>query len=131
MNTDWSEWHDAPARPSSGLGDRLAAVRVQIGRRLDATAPDPVRAISACAADGRDLLGFLRSVRTPTGSPPPSSRTTSPSPAARARLPDYAARVDGRQADSPQSDVYASAVPGSPPSAVTLSGGRCASASVR
>ncbi|MGH3476768.1 MAG: hypothetical protein ACRDPQ_12145 [Nocardioidaceae bacterium] len=58
-NTDWSEWHDAYARPGSGLGDRLVAVRAQIDRRLDATGPDPVRVVSACAGDGRDLLGVL------------------------------------------------------------------------
>lgn len=59
MSTDWSRWHDAYARPGSGLGDRLAAVRNQIRRHLDVTAPDPVRVISACAGDGRDLLGVL------------------------------------------------------------------------
>ena len=59
MSTDWAEWHDAYARPGSGLRDRLAAVRAQIERHLDATAPDPVRVVSACAGDGRDLLGVL------------------------------------------------------------------------
>lgn len=39
-NVDWSEWHDAYARPDSGLANRLAAVRTQINRRLDETAPD-------------------------------------------------------------------------------------------
>ena len=58
-DTDWSTWHDAYARPGSGLGERLAAVRAQIERHLDVTAPDPVRAVSACAGDGRDLLGVL------------------------------------------------------------------------
>ena len=58
-NTNWSEWHDAYARPDSGLADRLAAVRTQINRRLDVTTPDPVRVVSACSGDGRDLLGVL------------------------------------------------------------------------
>lgn len=58
-NTDWSEWHDAYARPNSGLANRLDAVRGEINRRLDETAPEPVRVISACAGDGRDLLGAL------------------------------------------------------------------------
>lgn len=112
MNTDWSQWHDAYARPGSGLADRLDAVRAQIDRRLDDTAPDQVRVISACAGDGRDLLGVL------AGRPDADRVTallveydrelaTRASEAAKA-LP---ARVDVRQADAAQSDVYAEAVP--------------------
>src|SRR4051812_43571657 len=59
MGTDWSNWHDAYDRADSGLGERLAAVRTAIGRCLDAAAPAPMRVISACAGDGRDLLGVL------------------------------------------------------------------------
>lgn len=112
MNTDWSQWHDAYARPGSGLADRLDAVRAQIDRRLDDTAPDQVRVISACAGDGRDLLGVL------AGRPDADRVTallveydrelaTRASEAAKA-LP---ARVDVRQADAAQSDVYAEAAP--------------------
>ena len=111
-NTDWSQWHDAYARPESGLADRLDAVRAQIDRRLDDTAPDHVRVISACAGDGRDLLGVL------AGRPDADRVTallveydralaTRASEATKA-LP---ARVDVRQADAAQSDVYAEAVP--------------------
>src|SRR5689334_5580303 len=57
--TDWSAWHDAYARPGSGLGERLIAVRNHIDALLSATAPEPVRVVSACAGDGRDLLGVL------------------------------------------------------------------------
>ena len=111
-NTDWSQWHDAYARPESGLADRLDAVRAQIDRRLDDTAPDHVRVISACAGDGRDLIGVL-------AWRPDADRVTAllveydqalatrASEAAKA-LP---ARVDVRQADAAQSDVYAEAVP--------------------
>lgn len=58
-HTDWAEWHAAYDRPDSGLAGRLAAVRAQIHRRLDETEPGPVRVVSACAGDGRDLLGVL------------------------------------------------------------------------
>ncbi len=34
--TDWSEWHEAYARPGSGLADRLTAVRARIHQCLDA-----------------------------------------------------------------------------------------------
>lgn len=112
MSTDWSQWHDAYARPGSGLADRLAAVRSQIGRRLDTTAPRPVRVISACAGDGRDLLGVL-------AGRPDADRVSAllverdPALAGRAReaarpLP---ARVDVQEADAARSDVYADAVP--------------------
>lgn len=112
MRTNWSEWHDAYARPGSGLGDRLAAVSAQIERHLDATAPDPVRAVSACAGDGRDLLGVL-SRRTD------ADRVTALLVEYDARLVARAreaartlpAQVEVRQADAAQSDIYADAVP--------------------
>lgn len=60
MKTNWSEWHDDSYQQSdSGLSHRLATVPAQIHRRLNETSPDPVRVISACAGDGRDLLGVL------------------------------------------------------------------------
>jgi hypothetical protein len=112
MSTNWAEWHDAYARPGSGLRDRLAAVRAQIERHLDTTAPDPVRVVSACAGDGRDLLGVL-SGRTD------ASRVTAllieydAGLAARAReaADGLAATIEVRQADAALSDVYAHAVP--------------------
>lgn len=86
MITNWSKWHDAYARPDSGLRDRLAEVRDPIGRHLDATAPDPVRVVSACAGDGRDVLAWS-AVATPTGSVPCWSSTTPGWLPVRARPP--------------------------------------------
>lgn len=57
--TDWCAWHEGYADPASGMSARLAAVQGIIGRWLDQTAPRPVRVLSACAGDGRDLLGVL------------------------------------------------------------------------
>ena len=112
MNTDWSKWHDAYARPGSGLGDRLTAVRDRIGRQLDATAPDPVRVVSACAGDGRDLLGTLAS-RGDADRVSALLVEYDPGLVARAREAADAlpATVEVRQADAAQSDVYAHAVP--------------------
>lgn len=112
MSTDWSKWHDAYARPDSGLADRLAAVSAQIDRFLDATAPGPVRVVSACAGDGRDLLGVL-------SRRPDAHRVTAllveydGELAVRARVAADAlpARIEVRQADAAQSDIYAEAVP--------------------
>jgi predicted RNA methylase len=110
--TDWSAWHDAYGLPGSALADRLAAVRAQIGRHLDANAPGPVRVVSACAGDGRDLLGVLSERRD-------AHRVTAllveydASLVARAREAAQAvgARVEVVQADAAQSDVYDHGVP--------------------
>jgi hypothetical protein len=112
VSTDWSEWHDAYARADSGLGERLEAVRAHIHRRLDETAPRPVRVVSACAGDGRDLLGVL-------GGRSDADRVTAVlveydaglAERARDNAGELAARVDVRQADAAQSDAYLGAVP--------------------
>ncbi len=112
MSTNWAEWHDAYARPGSGLRDRLAAVRAQIERHLDATAPDPVRVVSACAGDGRDLLGVL-SGRTDANRVTALLVEYDAGLAATARevADGLAATIEVRQADAARSDVYAHAVP--------------------
>src|SRR4051794_37987833 len=56
--TDWRAWHADYADPGSALSRRLAVVRGRIGQWLDEH-PGDVRVLSACAGDGRDLLGVL------------------------------------------------------------------------
>jgi hypothetical protein len=56
---DWLEWHDYYDQPGSSLRRRLLAVQDQIRRALDRCAPGPVRAVSLCAGQGRDLLPVL------------------------------------------------------------------------
>lgn len=56
---DWSEWHLGYDDPASPLSVRLAVVRERIGAALDAAPPGPVRVVSMCAGQGRDLLGVL------------------------------------------------------------------------
>jgi hypothetical protein len=111
-STDWSAWHDAYARAGSGLADRLDAVRAQINRRLDETAPHPVRVISACAGDGRDLLGVLAE-RSDANRVSALLVEYDVALADRARQAAnaLAALVEVRQADAAQSDVYADAAP--------------------
>lgn len=111
-STDWPEWHDAYTRPGSGLAGRLTAVRAQLTRRLDETAPGPVRVVSACAGDGRDLLGVLAG-RSDAARVTALLVEADPELASRARaaaesLPAF---VEVRQADAALSDVYADAVP--------------------
>ena len=59
--TYWESWHEAYADPSSPLSRRLAVVQDHVDRWLDQTAPRPVRVVSLCAGDGRDLLEVLAS----------------------------------------------------------------------
>ncbi len=56
---DWPAWHHAYDEPDSGLSRRLLAVQRRIRQALDGLPPGPIRAISMCAGQGRDLLGVL------------------------------------------------------------------------
>ena len=56
---DWLDWHAAYDRPDSGLARRLAAVQAQIAGALERAPAGPVRVVSICAGQGRDLLGVL------------------------------------------------------------------------
>lgn len=58
---DWQAWHDDYDVPGSALAQRLAAVQARISDALDAAAPGPLRAVSMCAGQGRDLIGVLAS----------------------------------------------------------------------
>jgi hypothetical protein len=112
MSTDWSKWHDAYAAPDSGLPDRLAVVRDLIERHLNAAAPDPVRVVSACAGDGRDLLGVLAR-RADADRVSALLVEFDPGLAAHARqaADGLPAQVEVLQGDAARSDVHAHAVP--------------------
>ena len=57
---DWARWHEAYEDPDSSLSQRLAAVQQAIRDWLDAERPGPLRLVSACAGQGRDVVGALR-----------------------------------------------------------------------
>ncbi|MGI8939646.1 MAG: SAM-dependent methyltransferase [Iamia sp.] len=59
MGTDWVEWHRRYDSSESSLSGRLAVVQHHIAQALDAVAPGPVRVVSGCAGQGRDLLDVL------------------------------------------------------------------------
>jgi Putative methyltransferase len=59
MARDWVDWHDGYERPGSSLTKRLAAVRGRVADALDEQPAGPIRVISMCAGQGRDLLGVL------------------------------------------------------------------------
>jgi len=56
---DWRAWHDQYDLPDSRMARRLQAVQEQIRNALDGSPPGPLRAISLCAGQGRDLLEVL------------------------------------------------------------------------
>jgi hypothetical protein len=55
---DWLEWHRAYDDPESRLSARLRVVQRRIAEALHAY-PDPLRVVSMCAGQGRDLIGAL------------------------------------------------------------------------
>lgn len=58
---DWVEWHRGYDEPASALSARLECVKLRIARAIDACPPGPVRLLSLCAGQGRDVLGVLPS----------------------------------------------------------------------
>jgi len=56
---DWHEWYRMYDDPQSITSQRLALVRHWIRAAIEATPPGPVRTVSICAGDGRDLVGAL------------------------------------------------------------------------
>lgn len=56
--SEWVRWHEMYDE-GGPLARRLEVVQDMIRSALDASAPGPIRVISMCAGDGRDLLGVL------------------------------------------------------------------------
>jgi hypothetical protein len=56
---DWHEWHARYDQPDNPLAQRLLFVQRHIRDALDRAGPGPVRVVSFCTGEGRDLLGVL------------------------------------------------------------------------
>jgi hypothetical protein len=56
---DWLEWHGPYDVDGSPLQRRLAIVQQHIREALDRLPAGPIRIVSVCAGQGRDLLGVL------------------------------------------------------------------------
>lgn len=56
---DWVAWHAAYDDPDSSLSARLRQVRLHLADAIDQAPPGPVRLVSLCAGQGRDVLGVL------------------------------------------------------------------------
>jgi hypothetical protein len=57
--THWQGWHSAYDDPVSSQSRRLEVVRGQLESALDDSPRGPIRLLSLCAGDGRDVLGVL------------------------------------------------------------------------
>src|SRR3954452_11182573 len=57
---DYVEWHDKYDQPGSSMHLRLLVVQDLIGAALDERAPGPIRVLSMCAGQGRDLVTVAR-----------------------------------------------------------------------
>ncbi|HEY1639523.1 MAG TPA: SAM-dependent methyltransferase [Streptosporangiaceae bacterium] len=110
---DWVAWHAAYDDPGSGLSARLASVCRQLAAGIDRAPPGPVRLVSLCAGQGRDVLSVL------PGHPRRAEVTAvlveaGAANAAAAREGAAVAgltRVEVRQADASQPAAFAGALP--------------------
>jgi hypothetical protein len=107
---DYERWHDQYDDPGSPLSWRLGLVRTAIEVALD-SCEGPVRVLSVCSGDGRDLLGVL-------GRRSDADRVTGTllelHPAIAQRAREAAATVSGievRTVDAGESNSYDGAVP--------------------
>ena len=110
---DWSAWHRAYDLPGSFLSARLALVQMRIRTWLDRAPAGPLRAVSLCAGEGRDLIPVLAS--HPRGRDVAARLVErDPRNAAAARAAAHGAGLAGIEivgADAGHCKVYAGAVP--------------------
>ncbi len=109
---DYEEWHRPSDDPGSSLSWRLRRVQAHVSDALDQRS-GPVRVLSACSGDGRDVIGVL-------AGRPDADRVRAvllelhPGIAEQARVAATAARLPGvevRTVDAGMTDAYAGAVP--------------------
>jgi hypothetical protein len=56
---DWQSWHNKYDLPDSPMERRLKTVQTQIRNALDSCPPGPLKVVSMCAGQARDLLPVL------------------------------------------------------------------------
>ncbi len=109
---DYDQWHRQYDDPASDLSWRLRRVQAELGAALDRTS-GPVRILSACAGDGRDVVEVLRD-RADAHRVSAVLVELHPVIAQRAREAAATAGLSGvetRERDAGLSDAYAGAVP--------------------
>jgi hypothetical protein len=110
---DWAAWHTAYDDPSSALSARLRQVRLRLAEAIDRAPPGPVRLVSLCAGQGRDVIGVLPGhprrddVRAVLVESDPRNARVARRAAAQAGLP----QVEVRAADASMAASFADALP--------------------
>lgn len=106
-------WHDDYDDPASPLAARLAIVRDELGKALSRRPSGPVRLVSVCAGQGRDVIGVLKhhpcrdAVSAALVELDPANDAAARRRAAAAGLPN----VLVVEADASRTDSYAGHVP--------------------
>jgi hypothetical protein len=112
MAGEWQEWHRSYEEDPT-MAERLRVVQGEIRAALDSRPPGSIRVISACAGDGRDLMGALaehpraRDVRARLVEISPELVEAGRKRASEAGL----SGVEFRLGDASFSDAYVGAVP--------------------
>lgn len=112
--TDWHAWHEAYADPDSRLSRRLAVVQRFLRLAIDRRPPGPIRLLSLCAGEARDVVGVLgdhprrADVRGVLVEADPDLAARAASAIAGAGLGDGLAVIVG---DAGNTKTYASGVP--------------------
>jgi hypothetical protein len=110
---DWAKWHREYDDPSSRLSRRLRVVREELRRAIDAT-PGPLRIISMCAGEGRDVIPMVAD-HPRRGEITARLVELDPRNATAARAAVVAAGLEAQievvEADAGLSDSYTGAVP--------------------
>jgi pimeloyl-ACP methyl ester carboxylesterase len=110
---DWSSWHGDYDVPGTFLSARLALIQMRIRAWLARAPAGPLRAVSLCAGEGRDLLGVLAT--HPRGRDVAARLVErDPRNAAAARGAARAAGLDAVEiveGDAGRCEAYAGAVP--------------------
>ncbi len=58
-DSHWVRWHQPYEDPASPLSLRLLLVQSMVGGVLDAAGPGPIRVVSLCAGQGRDVIDVV------------------------------------------------------------------------
>lgn len=112
MPRDWVAWH-GDYETFGPLARRLAIVQHHVERALAERADAPMRVLSLCSGDGRDLIGPL-SGRAPAAHVQGRLVELDPTLAERARAAIAAAGLRGlevREADAGTTEAFVGAVP--------------------
>lgn len=110
---DWTAWHAGYQEPGSSLSRRRRSVQACLRQWLDQAGDGPLRVVSACSGDGRDLLEVLA---THEAAPRVSARLLEIDPGLARRAEDLARgsgldRVEVVRADAGRTDSYDGMVP--------------------